>query len=138
MEQPTTTAAPPAWRRRLPVVGLVFSVWAVLPPYVGPALNTATRVEVADHVIPAALMLVVMLVSLGFLRRPVVPATGMLVAGLTVSLAGLWMTFTHIPLLVQAARGEAPTGASIYHSAPGFAVLALGAVWAASYWQESS
>ncbi|MGH9151567.1 MAG: hypothetical protein ACRD03_03970, partial [Acidimicrobiales bacterium] len=43
-------------RLALPVAGLVVAAWAVLPPYTGPEIGTSTRVEVADHVVPAVLM----------------------------------------------------------------------------------
>ena len=43
------------------------------------------------------------------------------------------MTATHLPLMLQATRAEAPWDATIYHSVPGLAVLALGVVWTASY-----
>lgn len=138
MDGSSTAAKVPAWRGRLPVVGLVAAVWAVLPPYTGPELATAARVEVADHVVPGALVLLVALASIVLSRRTAPPATAMLVAGLTVTLAGLWMTFTHVPLVAQAIDNEVPMGAAVYHSVPGLAVLALGLVWAAAYWRDSA
>ncbi|MGH9190804.1 MAG: hypothetical protein ACRD0Q_12395 [Acidimicrobiales bacterium] len=134
----TEAAATPEWRRRLPMIGLVAAAWAVLPPYTGPELDTATRVEVADHVVPGALVLLVAAFSLGFSRRALSAPTAMLVAGLTVTLAGLWMTFTHVPLVVQAVDREVSLGAAVYHTLPGVAVLVLGLVWAAAYWRDSA
>ena len=52
-------------------------------------------------------------------------------------LAGLWMTATHLPLIVQARNGEAPWGASLYHSIPGFVVLLFGVVWSTGEWTKS-
>jgi hypothetical protein len=52
-----------------------------------------------------------------------------LIAGLGVLLAGFWMTATHIPLVAQTTRDEVAAGAAIYHTLPGLAVAALGAVW---------
>lgn len=122
--------------RRLPVAGLLVAAWAVLPPYVGPALATEPRVEVVDHVVPG---LVVLAVSAGALvagARPAQTGVGMFAAGLAVVLAGFWMTATHVPLLAQAARAEAPVGAAVYHTLPGLAVVAVGVAWAVRHGRE--
>lgn len=112
--------------------GLVAGAWALLPPYTGPALNTAARVEFADHVVPGIAVVGISLLSLAFGRRG---DAGQLLfaAGLGVALAGFWMVATHLPLVLQATRQQAPWGATVYHSAPGLAVLGLGVLWAASY-----
>lgn len=124
-------------RRALPVVGLVVAAWAVLPPYTGPEIGTSTRVEVADHVVPAVLMIALSVAALATARRPA-PGLFALVAGLGVLLAGLWMTATHVPLVAQATRDEVAAGAAAYHTAPGLAVLALGVVWVAAHWGDAS
>lgn len=123
------------FRRRLPLAGLLLGVWSMLPPFTGPPLNTATRVEVADHVVPGVVLLMASLAALALTRRRSRPALT-LMSGLVVLLAGLWMTATHVPLVAQAARGEAPTGATAYHSVPGLVVLALGLCWAAAWWPD--
>jgi len=41
----------------LPLAGLVIGAWSLLPPYSGPALDTETRVEIADHIVPGVLVL---------------------------------------------------------------------------------
>ncbi len=112
--------------------GLLAGAWALLPPYTGPALATADAVEFADHVVPGVAILAVSLAAALIARRG---ASGSLLfaAGLVVALAGFWMTATHLPLVLQAMRAEAPWGATIYHSLPGLAVLALGTLWAATY-----
>lgn len=112
--------------------GLLAGGWALLPPYTGPALNTADSVEFADHVVPGVAVLAI---SVGgfLLARRGAGASLLFAAGLAVALAGFWMTATHFPLVLQATRAEAPWGATIYHSLPGLAVLALGLVWAATY-----
>ncbi len=113
-------------------LGLVVGCWALLPPYTGPALNTAARVEFVDHVVPAIVIITISVLAYLFGRRPA--ATSVLFpAGLGISLAGFWMTATHAPLVLQATRDQAPWGATIYHSAPGLAVLALGAAWAFTF-----
>ncbi len=116
--------------RALSIAGLAIGAWAVLPPYVGPALATEARVEVADHVIPAVVILALSLAALAAGRRAESPGTAMFAAGLTVALAGLWMFLTHVPLLAQAFRGQAPMSAAVWHSLPGLAVIALGVTWA--------
>jgi hypothetical protein len=111
-------------------------VWSLLPAYSGPTLRVARRVEVADHVVPGLVVLAVAGVALVLSRRRAGPAMlVMLGAGLTVLLAGFWMTATHVPLLRDAARDQAPVDAALYHSAPGLAVLALGLLWAVTYWR---
>lgn len=114
--------------RALSITGLVLGAWAVLPPYIGPALATEARVEIADHVIPAVVVLALSLAALAAGRRA--EGTVMFAAGLTVALAGLWMFLTHVPLLAQAFRSEAPMSAAVWHSLPGLAVTALGGAWA--------
>ena len=126
-----------ALRRALPVLGLLVAGLAVLPPYTGPEIGTSDRVEVADHVVPAVLMAVLALVALVRGRRP---ATGLfpLVAGLGITLAGLWMTATHVPLVAQATRDEVTYGTAAYHTVPGLVVLALGLVWVVTHWSDAA
>jgi len=45
-------------------------------------------------------------------------AQWMLPAGLVVTLAGIWMTMTHVPLVAQASRGEAPWAGTLFHMTP--------------------
>ncbi|MGH9184100.1 MAG: hypothetical protein ACRDZ9_09920 [Acidimicrobiales bacterium] len=120
------------------MAGLVVGVWAVLPPFSGPELNTELRVEVADHAVPGALVLLVSLAAVALVPRLARPASALLVAGLVVFLAGFWMVATHVPLVAQALGDEAPVGATVYHALPGVAVAVLGAVWAGSYWGAAS
>lgn len=112
--------------------GFLAGAWALLPPYTGPALNTAARVEFADHVVPGVAVVAISALALVVARR----SGGdrfLFGAGLGVILAGFWMTATHLPLLLQATRAQAPWGATVYHSLPGLAVLVLGVVWAVVY-----
>lgn len=123
-------------RRALPVIGLVAAGVAVLPPYTASDIGTSTRVEVADHVVPAVLMVVL---SLFALARRSHPAPGLLplVAGLGVLLAGLWMTATHLPLVAQARRDEVDAGIAAYHTIPGLLVVVFGAVWVTVHWSDA-
>jgi len=123
------------------VVGLVISAWALIPPYSGPKLNTETRVEVADHVVPSLVLIAVSLVILVVSRRKAETTAGFsLVAGFLVSLAGLWMVATHVPLVAQAMRGESGVtwGGALYHFTPSLAVLILGLLWVGAYWSETA
>lgn len=123
-------------RRALPVIGLITAAVAVLPPYTASDIGTSMRVEVADHVIPAGVMVAL---SLGALARRRRPGAGMfpLVAGLGVLLAGLWMTATHLPLVAQATRDEVDAGVAAYHTVPGLIVLGFGIVWVAAHWSDA-
>jgi hypothetical protein len=122
-------------RRALPVIGLVAAGVAVLPPYTASDICTSTRVEVADHVVPAVLMALLSLAALVAARRPR-PGMFPLVAGLGILLAGLWMTATHVPLVAQATRDEVSYGTAAYHTVPGLLVLAFGVVWTATHWGD--
>lgn len=124
-------------QRALPVVALVVAAWALLPPYTGPELGTSQRVEVADHVVPALLMVAVSVATLVRARRPG-PSLLPLGSGLGVVLAGLWMTATHVPLVAQATRDEVTAGTAAYHTAPGLVVLAVGVVWVAAHWGDAA
>ncbi|MDQ3306638.1 MAG: hypothetical protein M3535_11820 [Actinomycetota bacterium] len=132
----TEASSPPTVRSAaLPMLaglGLLVGCWALLPPYTGPPLNTADMVEFVDHVVPGV---VVIALSLGsFLVGRSGRASAVLFpAGLGIVLAGFWMTATHLPLVLQATRAQAPWGATVYHSLPGLAVLVLGVAWALTY-----
>lgn len=132
------TGAATTLRKSLPLAGLVAGAWALLPPYTGPHLNTAARVEVADHVVPGVVLIAVSAISVLVARRPGHATSWLLLAGLVALLAGIWMTATHVPLVAQATRDQAPGGAVLYHTAPGVAVMALGLVWSAAHWRDSS
>lgn len=57
------------------------------------------------------------------------PALALFAGGLVVTLAGLWATATHVPLVVQAAGGRVDWVPAIHHALPGPVVLLLGAGW---------
>lgn len=83
---------------------LFFAVWATVAPYAGPPLglvvNTDPVTEVVDHVIPGVVAIACGLLLL----RSAGPAV---TAALGAALAGFWMSATHLPLVLQAADGEA-------------------------------
>lgn len=119
----------------MPLAGIAIAVWAVLPPYVGPALATDPTVEIVDHVIPAVVVLGIALATLVAGTRAA--GTPMFAGGLVIALAGFWMLATHVPLVAQANRGQAPWGATLWHSIPGLVVLAFGLVWALLFGGEA-
>ena len=134
-----STSAPDAalLRRRLAAVpmlaglGVLVGTWALLPRYGGPRLELGPRgdqLEFIDHVVPGAVVIGVSLLALliGRRARTLGPLFGV---GLVIVVAGLWMDATHLPLVLQATRNEAPWGATLYHSLPGLAVLLLGVGW---------
>lgn len=130
------------WYRRqwLPVVGILAGVWAALPRFVSPDLNVAARREVADHVVPAVVVIALSVIALVLARSGAAPEMFMFIAGLAICLAGLWMVATHVPLVAQAARGEPGVSwvATIWHCASAVAVAVLGIVWVATYWDAAS
>ncbi len=117
------------------MIGLAVGVWALLPKYVTPPLNTSDTAEFADHVIPGIVILGASLACLAFRTRErlsLVP----LMAGMAIVLAGFWMVATHIPLMAQAFRGDAPWAGSIYHTASALAVFGLGLLWCTTHWPD--
>lgn len=123
--------------RILPLAGLPVAFWASLPQWTGPRLNVAAATEVADHTIPAVFVVLASLVGILAGRRAHGPGALRLIAGMVVVLAGLWMLATHLPLVAQAARNEAPWPATIYHTSPALAVFGLGLLWSAVTWAEA-
>ena len=144
-KKPVATAAAPAapgpdLPRLLPLIGLPVALWASLPQYSGPAINTSAATEVVDHIIPAILVVLCSLVGIAASRRPQGPGALRFIAGLGVLLAGLWMIATHFPLVAQTMRGgpeAASWAATIYHSSSALAVFGLGLLWATATWAEA-
>ena len=130
----------PDLARLMPLVGLGVAVWASLPQYSGPKLYVEASKEVADHIIPAILVLLASIVGILAGRRPQGPGALRLIAGMAVLLAGLWMMATHIPLVAQTIRGgpdAASWPATIYHFASALAVFGLGLLWSTVTWAEA-
>lgn len=134
---PGVTSSGPDLPGLLPFVGLGVAVWASLPKYTGPKLNVAAATEVADHIIPAIVVLLASVVAILAGRRAQGPGALRLIAGMTVLLGGLWMLATHLPLVAEASRGEAPWDATIYHTSSALAVVGLGLLWSTVTWSEA-
>ena len=122
----------------LPLLGVVVGVWGSLPRFVDSGLLTEDRVEVVDHVVPGVVVIVVSLISVAVARRSAKPGPVLFVAGLVVLLAGLFMVATHVPLVMQATRDEAPWGGTVFHTSAALAVFGLGLLWAATYWSATA
>ena len=133
----TTPSPGPDLARFLPFVGLGVALWASLPKYSGPELNTAADAEFASHVIPAVVVLLAAIVGILAGRRPQGPGALRLIAGMTVLLTGMWMLATHLPLVAQATRDDAPWPGTVYHSASALAVFGLGLLWSTVTWSEA-
>jgi hypothetical protein len=122
---------------RLLTAGVVAGFVAILPYVVTPELDTARAAEIADHVFPGVVVLLVVGAVLLAQRRGGVGGTAFLGAGMGILLAGIWMASTHVPLLSQAARDEAPWAGALYHSASAAIVLAVGVAWASAAWTQT-
>lgn len=134
---PVEAAPGPDLARMMPLVGLGVAVWASLPKFSGPALNTQAAVEFTSHIIPAVLVALASIVGILAGRRPQGPGALRLIAGLAVLLAGMWMMATHLPLVAQAMRDEAPWPGTVYHFASALAVFGLGLLWSTVTWAEA-
>jgi len=122
----------------MPLLGVAVGLWGMLPRFVDTGLNTEDTVEVVDHLIPGIVVVVVSLVALAVARKSAKPGPFLFIAGLVVLLAGLFMFATHVPLVMQATRGEAPWGGTVFHTSAALAVFGLGLLWATTYWSETA
>lgn len=122
----------------LPLVALVMAALAAVPPYLDlfGELEVSSRVEFADHVVPAIVVAVVGVVGLLVLRSPEPSQMLLFVGGGFIMLAGFWMMATHFPLIKQGQDGISPWGTIAWHSLPGVAVTLFGLIWTARYWGD--
>lgn len=124
----------------MPLIGLGVALWASLPKYSGPKLSVSSSKELADHIIPAVVVLLASIVGILAGRRAQGPGALRLIAGMAVLLAGLWMMATHIPLVAQTMRGgddAASWAATIYHFSSALATFGLGLLWSTVTWAEA-
>jgi len=133
----TPPTPPPDIRKFLPFVGLFIALWASLPKYSGPVLNTSDSAEFADHIVPAVLVAIVSLVALlGQRKAKDRPTAVAFFCGMAILLAGFWMVATHVPLISEAFRDLAPWPATVYHSSAAFAVFGFGLFWSVTHWSD--
>lgn len=126
------------WRFQLPIAGIVVGAWAIITPFTGPHLGTLLRNEIADHVVPGAVVVIVSALAAVLTRRSGATSPTLLPAGMLVGLAGVWMVATHVPLIIDATRDRAGWDATAYHGAPSLAVAALGVIWIVAHWADVS
>lgn len=112
---------------------LPLGVAGLVAPYVsrgvGLPVPVAPSVEVVDHVLPGLVVLAAAGAVLAIRRFS-------LVATLVATLAGFWISATHLPLLLQANRGEESWPAALIHSTGGILILVAAAVGAVLAWEE--
>lgn len=114
------------------VIGAL-GAWSIAVPYVGNAIgfdiNVAAKLEVVDHVIPGVIAAITAMYAYRKLRAGATAETFPYLIAVGVSLlAGLWITATHIPLLVEASRKTVEWAPALWHSLPGMPIPVLAAV----------
>lgn len=128
--QPGPSAAGTRIETRLTALLCALGAWTLVVPYVGHAIglgvNVASRVEIVDHVVPGALVSVI---AGGLLllarRKPAVDGWATLLGGGVCFLAGFWVLATHVPLLFDAARGQARWGAALWHASTALPIVLI-------------
>jgi hypothetical protein len=119
---------PATFQARWAIALAALAAWAMAVPWlaaaVGLELEVATRLEIADHVVPG----VIMLAAVAVLAARGGPPGGVVRIGVSgvAFLAGLWITATHVPLIPAAIDGLAPWGAALLHLSAGPPILAVG------------
>lgn len=121
---------------RLPVLALLFGLWAIIPPYVVlfGKLEVESRIEFVDHAIPGIILMAVAVLCCIQVRAAKPRPMLLFASGGVITLAGLWMVFTHVGLLSELRDGRVPGGTVAWHGLPGLAVTILGAVWTIRFW----
>jgi hypothetical protein len=108
------------WRVALVALG----VWAILPPYLTP-VDVASSVEFVDHVIPGGLVIIFGTVGLLEARAGAGDRALAFTADGICLLAGLWITLTHITLLLDAGDPGKPWGSAVAMISAGPAIALL-------------
>lgn len=121
--QPTGSQVP--WLALLTAV----AVWSIVPPYLGPPLglelDVSASVEVVDHVLPGIVGVAAAGLALILARGGETDSTRALAAVGACTLAALWQTASHAPLVLDAGGSERPWDAVLFHTVPGVTLLAL-------------
>ncbi len=117
----------PVPTRRLAALAALGAASAVAPyaaRAIGLEVDVPARVEVVDHVVPGLVAIVSCAVAIGTGARRSSTLTVLVVASVCL-LAGLWVTTTHVPLLLDAAEGLVSWSAAVLHSVPGPPLVGL-------------
>lgn len=119
--------------KALLVALIVAAVVTSAAPWIAKALGfplpVPTSLEVIDHVVPAVVVVGAAAAVLSG-RLGLFPT---LIATLAAALAGLWMTATHVPLVLQVPVTPVDWPTALIHTVPGVVTFALTippAVWA--------
>ena len=120
--------------------GVLVGLWTAASIFVGPQLDLGPRraeLELVDHVVPGTVVIILSLagaLALVGKRRPLRAVPSLLYyLGLGITLAGLWTTATHVPLVLQALRNQAPWPAALNYSIPAFTLFFFGLAWSFLY-----
>jgi len=122
-------------RSRLPLIGLLVGLWAIVPPYIVlfGRLQVRAVVELVDHAVPGAVVIAVAALASVQLRSARPSQLLLFAGGAVITLAGFWMLTTHLGLVGQARQGLVSGGAVAWHGLPGVAVMVLGLSWTARF-----
>ncbi len=112
------------------VVLAALGAWTIVIPYVGHdiglSVDVASSVGVVDHVVPGAVVAVISSYLILLARqRPLLGRWPALLGGGVCFLAGFWVLATHAPLMIDAARGKAGWGATIWHTSTSLPIVGL-------------
>lgn len=107
---------------------LPLAVWLAATPFVGPTLgfdlNVTLQLEIIDHLVPGVVVAAAATAALALRSRPYANWAFLIAAG-AATLAALFSTSTHVPLLGQAAQGVVPWGTAWFHTLPGMVVMVV-------------
>jgi hypothetical protein len=108
------------WRVLLVALG----AWSILPPYIS-SVDVADSVEVVDHVIPGALVVIFGAIGVWQARIGEGDSALTFIATGICFLAGFWATATHTTLWADAGDPGKPWGSVILHGSAGPAIAIL-------------
>jgi hypothetical protein len=132
-DKTTPSSASSSGATKLALAVGVLGAYSIVVPFLGDAIgldiNVAAKLEVVDHVIPGVVAALSAAFAYGKLRSGTAGASLAYLAAVGAAiLAGLWITTTHIPLLLQAGRDSVGWAPALWHSIPGIPVFILAGV----------
>lgn len=114
----------------LMIAGLVIGLYSMAPGFYLGGLQVKRGAEVVDHVAPGLVVLAMVFIAI---RWGAASLSAMVIAGVVVLLAGLWMVATHVGLFRQGIHHQAAWGPVAYHCSTAVLVFLLGAAWVYRY-----